>query len=95
MRCPSCGSGHQTEFMAEINVHFSGLQNLDRPGVLVFPRVMICLDCGFSRFNTPQAELVELTIGTSTETSTPRNATISTTGQGLLGSQSGLARRTA
>jgi hypothetical protein len=50
MTCASCGSGNQSQFTAELNVHFRGLKNLDNPGVLLFPKLLICLDCGFSRF---------------------------------------------
>jgi hypothetical protein len=49
--------GQRKEFAAEINIHFSGLKNLDKPSVLVFPRILVCLDCGFSRFTAPEAAL--------------------------------------
>ena len=57
MSCPLCGSDRESEFSAEINIHFSGFKNLDKPGVLVFPRLFVCLDCGFSRFTAPEAAL--------------------------------------
>ena len=57
MSCLLCGSGNVCEFSAEINLHFSGRENLDKPNGLVFPRVLVCLDCGFSRFTTPEIEL--------------------------------------
>ena len=57
MSCLLCRSGNFAEFSAEINLHFSGLKRLDKPSVLVFPRVLVCLDCGFSRFTTPETEL--------------------------------------
>jgi hypothetical protein len=57
MACESCGSENQTELGAEINLHFRRLQNLDKPSVLVFPKLLVCLDCGFSRFTLPEAEL--------------------------------------
>jgi hypothetical protein len=38
-------------------IHFSGRERLDHPGVLVFPKISICLDCGFTRFATPETEL--------------------------------------
>jgi len=72
MSCLLCGSDNFAEFTAEINLHFSGLKSLDKPCVLIFPRVLVCLDCGFSRFTTPEAELGLLRI--------PENK--ATTGQG-------------
>jgi hypothetical protein len=57
MSCLLCGSGNVSEFSAEINLRFSGLENLDKPSVLVFPQVLVCLDCSFSRFTTPETEL--------------------------------------
>ena len=38
MYCPSCRSSNQAEFTTEMMIHFSGLKNIDKPGVLVFPR---------------------------------------------------------
>ncbi len=66
MYCGSCASSGQAEFTAEINIHFRGPQNLAKPGVLVFPKVLVCLDCGFSRFITPETELARLVSGTMT-----------------------------
>jgi hypothetical protein len=57
MQCKSCGSHNQTEFNAEINVHFPGLKNVDRPAVLVFPKLLLCLDCGFTEFTLSESEL--------------------------------------
>jgi hypothetical protein len=36
---------------------FSGLKNVDNSGVLAFPKISICFDCGFSGFTTPETEL--------------------------------------
>jgi hypothetical protein len=41
---------NEAEFTTEIMIHFSGLNNIDKPGVLLFPKALVCLDCGFSRF---------------------------------------------
>jgi hypothetical protein len=57
MPCSSCLSSHQVEFPAEVNIHFRDLHN---PGVLVFPKILICLDCGASRFSIPENELARL-----------------------------------
>jgi conjugative relaxase-like TrwC/TraI family protein len=58
-----CGSRNQSEFPTEMIVHFPGVRNLDKPTVLVFPEVLVCFDCGFSRFTTPETELKRLAEG--------------------------------
>jgi hypothetical protein len=57
MSCPSCASLNQAEFPTEMMIHSSSLAHIVNPGVLAFPRVSICLDCGASRFTTSDAEL--------------------------------------
>jgi hypothetical protein len=64
MSCPLCGSGNQAELTAEMIIHFSGLRNLDQPGVWLFPKLLVCLDCGSSRFIVPENELALLASGT-------------------------------
>jgi hypothetical protein len=34
--CRSCGSPKEAEFTAEVMIHFTGLYNLDKPGVWYF-----------------------------------------------------------
>jgi hypothetical protein len=63
MSCALCSSANQAEFPAGINIHFPGRKNLD---VLVFAKVLVCLDCGFSRFTTPETELALLAGSTLT-----------------------------
>jgi hypothetical protein len=60
MCCLLCVSGTEAEFSAELMVHFSGLENLDKPGALVFSKILVCLDCGSSRFTIPAAKLALL-----------------------------------
>jgi hypothetical protein len=60
MACKSCRSDNQSEFVAEINIHFPGLKNLDKPSVLVFPKVVVCVDCGFTEFLIPETKLLQL-----------------------------------
>ena len=63
MPCKSCGSVNQKKFSAEISIHFPGLQNIDEPVVWVFPKVVVCLDCGTAEFAVPEAELRQLAKG--------------------------------
>ncbi|MGC1645540.1 MAG: M20/M25/M40 family metallo-hydrolase [Candidatus Sulfotelmatobacter sp.] len=57
MNCSLCASVNQSEFPSEISIHYCNIKNLNKPKVLVFPRLLICLDWGFSRFDTPAPEL--------------------------------------
>jgi hypothetical protein len=61
--CRSCQSGNQVELPAEINIHFPGIANLDKPSVFTFPSIMVCLNCGFSEFVIGESELKRM--GTS------------------------------
>lgn len=63
MLCVSCASSNQAEFPAEINIHFAGLKNIDRPSIFVFPKVVVCLDCGLSHFTIAETELALLVRG--------------------------------
>jgi hypothetical protein len=60
MSCPECALSNQAEFSAEMVVHSSGLKNIDRPAVYVFPKILVCLDCGSARFIVPKSELASL-----------------------------------
>jgi len=63
MYCLSCGSTKQAELTAEMMIHFRGLAHRDKPGVLLFPEIRVCLGCGLSRFTVPEAELASITQG--------------------------------
>jgi hypothetical protein len=63
MSCLLCASPNQEEFTAEVNIHFRGIRNVDNPGVLIFPRLLVCSDCGFSRFTASRTELALLAGG--------------------------------
>jgi hypothetical protein len=63
MSCLSCGAKKQAEFSAEMLIHFGGLKNQDKPGVWVFPELLVCLDCGFARAAIPAPELAQLAAG--------------------------------
>jgi len=69
MTCLSCQSVKQVELTAEMLIHFPRLKRLDKPGVFLFPRLMVCMDCGFSRFTVAKTELESIAKDTLTHES--------------------------
>jgi hypothetical protein len=67
MTCKGCQSDKQRVFNAEIAIHSPGLQGLKKHIVLVFPKLMVCLQCGFTEFTVPERELQVLTHGSPVE----------------------------
>jgi hypothetical protein len=57
MACVSCGSEKQTNFSAEMIIHFPGLEGIDKPVISVFPKLSVCLDCGCTLFTIAEPEL--------------------------------------
>ena len=55
--CNSCASANLAEFDSEMNIHFPGLRSLDKPSIFVFPRIMVCLNCGSLRSTLSAEEL--------------------------------------
>ena len=60
MSCKRCQSTDQSVFPAEINIHFPGLRNLSKPTVWGFPKLLVCLHCGFTEFVLDEPELAKL-----------------------------------
>jgi hypothetical protein len=67
MACKRCASANQSAFNGEIAIHFPGLKGLDKPIVWVFPRLAVCLECGFTEFTVPERELSVLARGIPVE----------------------------
>jgi hypothetical protein len=65
--CSRCGSDSQSTLNGEVAIHFPGLQGLDKPIVWVFPRFVVCLQCGLTEFTVPEKELRVLVQGTPAE----------------------------
>jgi hypothetical protein len=63
--CKSCQSTNTRTFSGEIDMHFPGLKGLNKPIVWVFPKIAVCLDCGFAEFLIPETELRLLAEGDS------------------------------
>jgi hypothetical protein len=66
MSCVYCRSFKQAELTAEMLIHFPGLKNLDKPALWLFPKLLVCLDCGCSHFTVPGTELGSIAQGTVT-----------------------------
>jgi hypothetical protein len=61
MDCRVCGSATQKEFSSEVNIHPpQGSEYLSSPCVFAFPRLLVCLDCGFAEFVLKESERSEL-----------------------------------
>ena len=60
MVCTRCSSDKLSKFTAEMNIHFPGLEGLDKPPVWIFPEIIVCLQCGFAEFSIPENELRKL-----------------------------------
>ena len=67
MTCKGCHSEKQRVFNGEIAIHFPGLVGQDKPIVWVFPKLVVCLHCGFAEFTVPERELQVLTQGSPVE----------------------------
>ena len=63
MPCERCDSQNQKTFGSEVAIHFPGLDGLNKPIVWVFPRLSVCLNCGFTDFTVPARELKVLVEG--------------------------------
>jgi hypothetical protein len=60
MSCKACQSQNVRNLTGEIGIHSPGLESLDKPRVWVFPKLLVCLNCGFTEFAIPEAELRRL-----------------------------------
>ena len=63
MPCKSCESTNQREFTGEMGIHFPGLKNIDKPVVWLFPKLVVCLDCGIAELAVAKEELRQLAKG--------------------------------
>jgi hypothetical protein len=55
--CKSCGSINIDKFIGEMGIRRPGLKNVDKPSVLVYSELIVCLNCGKAEFVVPKAEL--------------------------------------
>jgi hypothetical protein len=60
MACISCSSANIVKFTSETMIHHTGAKFLAHPDVLVFPKLLVCFDCGVSQFTLSEGELGQL-----------------------------------
>jgi len=63
MSCKECKSENVNLFTSEVAIHFPGLDGLKNPIVWVFPKLEVCVRCGFTEFTIPERELTVLRLG--------------------------------
>ncbi len=68
MTCRLCSSTNEAEFAADMMIHFSGLKHLENPGVPTFSLMLVCLECGSTRFTIAETELNLLRVGNAPST---------------------------
>ena len=65
--CRRCQSENQNTFTGELALEYRGLEELNKPIVWVFPKILVCLDCGYTQFTVPERELGVLRTGAPVE----------------------------
>jgi hypothetical protein len=58
-----CACENQREFNGEVAIHFPGIKGLQKPIVMIFPKVRVCMGCGYADFTVPERELRILATG--------------------------------
>ena len=60
MSCKSCQSQNRRNLYGELAIHFPGVEGLTKPIIWVFPKLVVCLDCGVTELTIPEPELRRL-----------------------------------
>jgi hypothetical protein len=55
--CKSCASSNLRELRSEICVHLPAFVSLNKDPFFIFPKLIVCAECGFSEFIFPEAQL--------------------------------------
>ena len=60
MLCSTCGFPSLHKFESETSIHFPRLSDMDKPPVVMFEELSVCLKCGKAEFVLPQEKLALL-----------------------------------
>ena len=55
--CKSCASGNLKELRSEICIHLPWFESSNREPLFIFPKLIVCAECGFSEFLFPETQL--------------------------------------
>jgi hypothetical protein len=55
--CNACASFELLELSSEACLHFPGLQGLKVEPILVYPKIVVCTECGFVQLRLSDREL--------------------------------------
>ena len=61
--CWECSSDMLKDFDGELAIHFPGRDGLDKPSLLLYPKLKVCLKCGHAEFVVSDAQIEELEKG--------------------------------
>jgi len=50
MACRICSLEHDNDLDAEVTIHLPGQKDLEKNPLVVFPRIRVCMACGFTEF---------------------------------------------
>jgi hypothetical protein len=71
MECRFCGSVNQRKFIGDLSLRAPGLENIDKPPVVLSPEVYVCRECWTAEFVLPEDELRLLVQRDATATDDP------------------------
>ena len=60
MVCARCGANNQAEFDCEVAIHVRETITSRHSPICIFPKVLVCKNCGLAEFTVPAEDLTQL-----------------------------------
>jgi hypothetical protein len=60
LSCGSCGSVSAIELASETCLHFPGLKGLNMEPIFIFPKTVVCLNCGSMQSSLAEREIEQV-----------------------------------
>ena len=61
-RCNACPSFELIEISSEVCLHFPGLKGLKVEPIFVYPKIVVCTECGFVQLRLSDRELEKVKV---------------------------------